>query len=77
MKTRRLTIGHRSEFTSEKFAGTPHAVSIEGFYCCTLCAKLLNATEVAVRSHLRKHIRRGELKQEDYFATVQTVCHRG
>lgn len=63
MRTRNLTIGHKPEFRSSKFEAPAHETNIEGFYVCTICEKNLNATEAAVRSHLRKHIRQGELKK--------------
>lgn len=76
LRTRNITKGHRSEFTASRFFDAPHAISIEGFFTCTLCPKQLNATEGAVRTHLRKHIRCGELEEAKYFDTVQIVCRR-
>jgi hypothetical protein len=41
---------------------------------CPYCSKVLSDTEWGVKSHLRKHVRTGELKREDVIDVTNRVC---
>lgn len=72
----RLARGPGSDFKPQTFAYTP-GVEGEGYESrtCLLCPKVLY-TEVGIRSHLRSHIRKGELQQSEYTNMVRIVLQR-
>jgi len=72
------TRGVKSEFRPQRLAGPPgtgYGLSIEGFRYCSFCQKSLSATEVAIRNHLRVHLRSGELKQEEVVEVFKDIFY--
>lgn len=71
---------HRSNYTRGAgnpirniLLNSPHSTSIEGTFNCSLCGNPLSTSEQGVRSHIRMHIRKHELSQEEYLPTVLKI----
>lgn len=51
-------------------------IGMDGERCCLLCPKILNATEISIRTHLRAHVKKGHLKPEEALSTFKDILYQ-